>query len=61
MLLSGSIESETTMEILKNVKNVHINRYIEFLPLYGLMLLSGSVDSDKHNAAILNFEKRSDK
>ena len=49
------------MELFKNVSNVQINRYKDFLHLYGLMPLSGSIESDKHNAAIEKFKKRSDK
>ena len=49
------------MELLKNWRSVRINSYKEiFLHLYGFMLLSGSIESDKHNGAIEKFEKRSD-
>ena len=50
------------MELLKNLKSVRINSYKElFLHFYGCMVLSGSIESDKHNGAIEKFEKRSDK
>ena len=50
------------MELLKNLRNVWINRYKEvFLHLYGLMLLSNRIESDKHKGVIEKFEKRLDK
>ena len=49
------------MELLKNLRSVQINSYKEiFLHLYGFMVLSGSIESDKHNRSIEKFEKRSD-
>ena len=47
------------MELLKNLRSVRINRK-NCLYLYGFTLLSGSIESDKHNGAIEKFEKRSD-
>ena len=45
------------MELLKNWRSVRINSYKEiFLHLYGFMLLSGSIESDKHNGAIEKWE-----
>ena len=42
--------------------SVQINRYNEnYLYLYGFMLLSGSIESYKHNGASEIFEKSSDK
>ena len=50
------------MGLLKILRSVRINSYEEkFLHLYGFMLLSGSIESDKSNGAIENFEKLSDK
>ena len=46
------------MELLKILRSVQINSYNEnFLHLKGLMLLSGSIESNNHNGAIEIFEK----
>ena len=50
------------MELLKTLRSVWINSYEEiFLRLCGFMLLSRSIESDKHNRAIEKLEKCSDK
>ena len=50
------------MEQLKYLTSVRINRYkVNFLYLYGFMLLSGSIESHNHNGAIEIFDKRLDK
>ena len=49
------------MELLIKLRSVWINRYEEnLLHLFGFILLSGSIESDKYNWASENFEKRPD-
>ena len=49
------------MSQLKYLTSVRINSYKEFLHLYRIMLLSGSIESDNHNGAIEMLGKCSDK
>ena len=50
------------MALSKNLRGVRMNSYKEnFSHLYGLMLLSGRIESDNRNGAIEKFERRSDK
>ena len=49
------------MELLIKLRSVWINKYEEnVLHLYGFILSSGSIESDKYNCATENFEKRPD-